>query len=776
MLSVGAFAVQDTEPPVLSLTLDGNDAHHAHSCAVWTTSDGNSYCPDPVCTSHDHHDGAGGCDLAVTNINNDGKTGDDLIATTSSTTSATKTIRSMWLYKYDKTDASGNEAETVTFELTLFDHVKPVFTIGDIFDSDVSQESCNAGGWTPNQTPYFNAVANACTWTIPASTATAEDNYDADVSARIESGMGRTAAAAKAAAAANANHDINTKELGQHHFYWSVCDLAGQYGVSGANNCHETTAVTTIVDTTPPLMTVHNNEAPVSGGNNYYECGTENKNADGAACTTGRACGTSASTYVEHGAICQDLRDSWTGSAYDDAAITVNIAKSAGFTTATVGAAYTVTYTCQDEVGVSHKQEQVRAVHVEDNTAPVITLTGDHIVENSAGAHVSTGATTSDKTMDTGMFDATTMQNAVTCADACSPQADLTLVATLHYGACTETHDTTGNLVGDGQLTNFPEYTAGDYSVKYVCTDALSHTDTTCRTIRNVDHTKPVIQILGSDSMTLEATHEGNYIDDGATCSDQVDGVISQNVEVSGDVVNLSKVGSYTITYNCKDSAGNAAPTLSRNVHVAQTSCPTCVITGAGTVANTPLLHEASFPYTDEGAVCTDIIDGTVQTHVKNPVTVETTGTYVVTYRAVNSVGLWNDGKAADGVTAGTGCRGTAINYFRTVKVSDTLKPVIKLTYETTEGAAPDTIAWSSNGAASTNAGSHANPFSDGVHDGTAKASGMTNAAGHVAYMAEEQTSSVNGWVLGAIASAVTGLALLGYSQRKTTVATSVPV
>merc|ERR1712224_852371 len=69
-----------------------------------------------------------------------------------------------------------------------------------------------------------------------------------------------------------------------------------------------------------------------------------------------------------------------------------------------------------------------------------------------------------------------------------------------------------------------------------------------------------IIQILGSDQMTLEATHQGNYIDDGATCSDQVDGVISQNVEVSGDVVNLSKVGTYTITYNCKDSANNEAP------------------------------------------------------------------------------------------------------------------------------------------------------------------------------------------------------------------------
>merc|ERR1711901_9854 len=44
--------------------------------------------------------------------------------------------------------------------------------------------------------------------------------------------------------------------------------------------------------------------------------------------------------------------------------------------------------------------------------------------------------------------------------------------------------------------------------------------------------------------------------------------------------------------------------------------------------------------------------------------------------------------------------------------------------------------------------------------------------------MAEETTSSVNGWVLGAIASAVAGLALLGYSLRKQAqpVATSVPV
>merc|ERR1719506_3379347 len=295
-----------------------------------------------------------------------------------------------------------------------------------------------------------------------------------------------------------------------------------------------------------------------------------------------------------------------------------------------------------------------RDIQVEDTTPPVITLTGDTIVENSAGAHKS-GA------MDTeadGLFGHDAMHGAATCVDAC--YSNPTITSTLHYGAC-EASMATANLVGDGKLSGFPEYTAGDYSVIYVCTDpsAAKHTATTCRTIRNVDHTKPVIQILGSDNMTLEATHEGNYIDDGATCSDQVDGVISQNVEVSGDVVNLSKVGSYTITYNCKDSAGNAAPTLSRNVHVAQTSCPTCQITGEFN----ELKHEASFPYTDEGAVCTDIIDGTVKTHVRNPVNVQVTGKYVITYRAVNSVGLWNDGNRGDSKSGRGSSPSPAIRY-----------------------------------------------------------------------------------------------------------------
>merc|ERR1711881_207640 len=47
-------------------------------------------------------------------------------------------------------------------------------------------------------------------------------------------------------------------------------------------------------------------------------------------------------------------------------------------------------------------------------------------------------------------------------------------------------------------------------------------------------------------------------------------------------------------------------------------------------------------------------------------------GTYVITYRAKNTVGLYNDG---------ANCRGGAQHYSRTVTVLDTLRPVITLKY-----------------------------------------------------------------------------------------------
>merc|ERR1711881_129037 len=183
-----------------------------------------------------------------------------------------------------------------------------------------------------------------------------------------------------------------------------------------------------------------------------------------------------------------------------------------------------------------------------------------------------------------------------------------------------------------------------------------------------------------SGNFLAQFTWNGNTGERGT----KVDGAISQNVEVSGDVVNLSKVGEYTITYNCKDSANNAAPPATRKVIVAQTSCPKCTLLGDATV-----LHEASFPYADAGATCSDVIDGQVTTQCSagasksdafsavtdcsTIVNIELTGNYNIRYRAQNTVGLWNDGAS---------CRGGANEYYRLVKVQDTLRPVITLKYK----------------------------------------------------------------------------------------------
>merc|ERR1711935_273160 len=131
----------------------------------------------------------------------------------------------------------------------------------------------------------------------------------------------------------------------------------------------------------------------------------------------------------------------------------------------------------------------------------------------------------------------------------------------------------------NGAGSEFNMLKPGTYFLKYTCSDG-QHQTTACRTFINVDKTRPVITCLecanhNDGTWHVEASRDNNYVDAGATCSDMVDGNISQDVEVSGDVVNMAAVGTYKINYNCEDSAG-----------------------------------QTSFPYTEEKSSCTDTLDG----------------------------------------------------------------------------------------------------------------------------------------------------------------------
>lgn len=85
------------------------------------------------------------------------------------------------------------------------------------------------------------------------------------------------------------------------------------------------------------------------------------------------------------------------------------------------------------------------------------------------------------------------------------------------------------------------------------------------------DTTRPVITRLGVSPVNVVI---GNiYTDAGATATDNVDGNITSKI-VTVNPVSTTTLGTYTITYNVSDAAGNAALQVTRTVNVVATSTP----------------------------------------------------------------------------------------------------------------------------------------------------------------------------------------------------------
>ena len=79
------------------------------------------------------------------------------------------------------------------------------------------------------------------------------------------------------------------------------------------------------------------------------------------------------------------------------------------------------------------------------------------------------------------------------------------------------------------------------------------------------DVTIPVITLLGESEVSLELG--SIYTDAGATAVDNIDGDITSNIAVVS-TVDVNNVGTYTVTYNVSDAAGNLAEPVLRQVMV----------------------------------------------------------------------------------------------------------------------------------------------------------------------------------------------------------------
>ena len=272
---------------------------------------------------------------------------------------------------------------------------------------------------------------------------------------------------------------------------------------------------------------------------------------------------------------------------------------------------YTVSYGVSDAAG-NKARAVVRKVTVEDTTGPVVTLNGDEAVTHEAGGSYKDGGASATDVVD----------------GAVSVQ-------------------TSGDV-----NQNKP----GSYTLVYSAVDSLGNVSAKkVRTVKVQDTTGPVIALKGEVLVTHEAG--SSYTDSGASAVDVVDGDLSGDVDVVS-TVDVSKPGSYTVSYGVSDAAGNKAKEVVRKVTVEDTRGPVITLKGEALVT-----HEAGSSYTDSGASAVDMVDGDLsgEVDVVSTVDVSKPGSYTVSYGVSDAAG----NKAREVV--------------RKVRVVDTTPPVINL-------------------------------------------------------------------------------------------------
>lgn len=149
----------------------------------------------------------------------------------------------------------------------------------------------------------------------------------------------------------------------------------------------------------------------------------------------------------------------------------------------------------------------------------------------------------------------------------------------------------------------------------------------------NYDVVPPIITLVGDNPLTVEAG--GTFTDPGATASDNKDGDVTSDIQVTGSV-NTTNIGTYTLTYIVTDSGGNESDPITRTVNVVDAGAPVITLNG-----NTTVSLYVGGSYSDAGATATDNVDGNITSNIITTSNVNTSvvGTYTVTYRVTDSVG-----------------------------------------------------------------------------------------------------------------------------------------
>lgn len=156
--------------------------------------------------------------------------------------------------------------------------------------------------------------------------------------------------------------------------------------------------------------------------------------------------------------------------------------------------------------------------------------------------------------------------------------------------------DISSNVVITGSVnTN----SVGTYYLYYNVSDAANNAAdeviVTVEVTEELDTTAPVVTLIGGANITI--TVGDSYSEPGYSATDNVDGDITANVVVGGDVVNPNTVGTYVVTYNVSDAAGNAATEVTRTVTVEPVggACFSDTISNHVTAGRAEVLYGSSY-------------------------------------------------------------------------------------------------------------------------------------------------------------------------------------
>ncbi|WP_339894007.1 immunoglobulin-like domain-containing protein, partial [uncultured Algibacter sp.] len=189
--------------------------------------------------------------------------------------------------------------------------------------------------------------------------------------------------------------------------------------------------------------------------------------------------------------------------------------------------------------------------------------------------------------------------------------------------------DITASIVIGGVTVDMN--TGGTYLVTYDVSDAAGNPATqVVRTVNVIpDTTAPVITLNGASTINLNVG--GVYTEQGATAVDDLDGDITASIVIGGVTVDMNTGGTYLVTYDVSDAAGNPATQVVRTVNVIpDTTAPVITLNGASTIN-----LNVGDVYTEQGATAVDDLDGDITASIViggDVVNTNIANTYLVTY------------------------------------------------------------------------------------------------------------------------------------------------